>query len=415
MKKYKASELIEKALNIADISNTDFLTHKENIEYINDAWKSVYQWLINKGDKQFVEEVELSGGGSNGYVEYELPDNFYQMLSLKSSNGFIVPRKAESESLNSATYEIVNNRLRLYGCTSNLILTYYVNPIWITYPDRPIEVESLSYPDEVYTSFNNSVLVYNETDETFILKNVITGETIADLTFMYDLGGNPFVANGHVGVHNGTTLTVYDYSGNEINTASNIDSAFVLGGMVCYLKGGHIYDFDSLDLATNENAVNIVGGKGIEDYFYKDSEGHLIHYLYGEETEYDIENVAKVIYHDDYYTVETSEAAGVYVTEDFKTLTKIQVPGAIKAVLSYGVLYYNGFYNIISTYEDTEFNFPNELYVSLLACDLASRYLMKMNADSSGVDNLYEHMRTTFMNTLTQDGNYTRITNVYRS
>lgn len=62
--KYTSNQVIKRALNLADISNTDFLTHEEQIQYINDAWQTVYQWLINKGDKQFVKEVYLENAAA---------------------------------------------------------------------------------------------------------------------------------------------------------------------------------------------------------------------------------------------------------------------------------------------------------------------------------------------------------------
>ena len=86
------------------------------------------------------------------------------------------------------------------------------------------------------------------------------------------------------------------------------------------------------------------------------------------------------------------------------------------ANLKYGNLVTNfSDFKVVSAAEDTEFNFPNEIYIQLLACDLAIRYCMKMNADFTGLNNLYQTMQTTFMNTLSQDANYSRIINVYRS
>ena len=83
--KYTADQIIERALNLADIANTDFLTHREQLQYLNDAWQTVYQWLINKGDKQFVKEVYLEiAAASNDWTEYLIPADLYQIKSLKN-------------------------------------------------------------------------------------------------------------------------------------------------------------------------------------------------------------------------------------------------------------------------------------------------------------------------------------------
>ena len=83
--RYLASEIAHRAKQLADLTNTDFISNEEDIYYINDAWKEFYQLLINKGDKQFVKEVELAGSTINGQVEYSIPDDCYQILSIKNN------------------------------------------------------------------------------------------------------------------------------------------------------------------------------------------------------------------------------------------------------------------------------------------------------------------------------------------
>lgn len=142
--RYTASQIIERALNLADLSNTDFLIHEELTRYINDAWTSVYNWLIKVGDTTFIKEAILVNPSTfNGYTEYELPEDLYIIKSIKNQmSGSLVPRHAESESINSGTYDIVNDRLRLYGVQSNpLLLTYWMTPTYISFPDKDVEVE----------------------------------------------------------------------------------------------------------------------------------------------------------------------------------------------------------------------------------------------------------------------------------
>lgn len=54
---YTASEIIERAKNLADCGNTDFLSEKEATQYINDAYNFVYQKLIDRGDNYFVKII----------------------------------------------------------------------------------------------------------------------------------------------------------------------------------------------------------------------------------------------------------------------------------------------------------------------------------------------------------------------
>ena len=82
--------------------------------------------------------------------------------------------------------------------------------------------------------------------------------------------------------------------------------------------------------------------------------------------------------------------------------------------LKYGLLNSDGTNAFITSWmPDTEMNFPNELYFSLIACDLALRFLMKQNADGSSVQALYQDMKQTFSNTLSQSSDFVRVKNVY--
>lgn len=39
--KYTVSETVERALQMADLKNTDFLSHKEITDYLQDAWRCI--------------------------------------------------------------------------------------------------------------------------------------------------------------------------------------------------------------------------------------------------------------------------------------------------------------------------------------------------------------------------------------
>lgn len=187
--KYSVSQIIERAYDLGDFGNTDFLSHTELTQYINDAWTTVFNWMIGHGDKQFVAEVALHGNGVGHYTEYDLPFDFYQVLSIRNKNGVILVRHSESESdVGGKAYEIVNNRLRVYGGASDLILTYYKSPLYLTFPEKDIKV---SFTGNVLSSSRNSVLL-----DTGIIQNLRTGETLGSVSI--ENGKNYYLGNGHV-------------------------------------------------------------------------------------------------------------------------------------------------------------------------------------------------------------------------
>lgn len=400
--KYLASEIAYRAKQLADLTNTDFISNEEDIHYINDAWKEFYQLLINKGDKQFVKEVELAGSTINGQVEYSMPDDCYQILSIKNNYG-IITRKADSENEASNTYEIVNNKIRLYGTQGHIVMTYYTVPEFITLPDKTIETD-LSYntvstfTDYIQNSFIN-------TDKS--VYNARTSELVATTENSLILKG------GKLGVYN---ATLYDFDGNVvINDFSS--------------SNGRIVDSQGIKWTRNNTTTwqSINDTMTIPAYtegvMFKD--GSVVGvlnsklYLYQNDEQTDL-NLDKLkdgsMYVASFGDHEFAYVDGYvfeYYNGNLQNYEEVAVPGKYLFPLKYGVVYYDGNIKIKSLLPDTEFNFPNELYVEVLAASLAIRYAMKQNASVEGLNNLYENMKGQFLNSLSQDSGYTRMNNVY--
>lgn len=266
MKFYKASEIIERSLRLADINNTDFLTYTEKTQYLQDSWKTVFQWLINKGDKQFVREIELANSFSfHDWTEYELPFDLYQICSLKNKySGSIVNRHSESQGINSNTYEVVNNRLRLYGVADGpLLLTYWVNPLYLSFPDKDINIDSLG---TILSTAGNSVLTSDGA-----ITNLVTGETVGNIEIednhKYVLG------NGHVFdyIINNTLDTEAWVVGSDIVDA-NLDSITPPGSEIGSTTiGTDVYKYnDNYYYAPNKSTTDEIVVK-VGDSYYKPS------------------------------------------------------------------------------------------------------------------------------------------------
>lgn len=188
--KYRTSQIISRSKDLADIQNTDFLTHEEQTRYLNDSWFTVLQWMINKGDSQFVNEVILQPSSYGSITSYEIPFDLYRIKSIKNAvTGSPIIRASVSDGINSNTYDIVNNEIRLYGvANSPILLTYYLKPLYLTFPDKDIDVE---LPLDIISAAGNSVLLEDGT-----IKNLLTGEIVGNVELSenkrYKLG------NGHI-------------------------------------------------------------------------------------------------------------------------------------------------------------------------------------------------------------------------
>lgn len=404
--KYRASEIAYRAKQLADLTNTDFISNEEDIYYINDAWKEFYQLLINKGDKQFVKEVELAGSTINGQVEYAIPDDCYQILSIKNNYG-IITRKADSESNTSNTYEVVNDKIRLYGTQGHIVMTYYTVPEFITLPDKTIETDLTyntvnTFTDYIQNSFINSENnVYNArtselvavTDNNLILKG---GKLGVYNNVLYDFDGNSIIqdipSNGRIIDSNGIKWTRSNSSSTPSTTWQSIADTMTapLFNEGVMFRDGSVVGIlsDKLYLYQNETQTDLNLSKLKDGSMYVSSFGdHEFAYVGG-------------------YLFE-------YYNGTLRNYEETTVPGRYLFPLMYGIVYYDGNVKIKSLLPDTEFNFPNELYVEVLAASLAIRYAMKQNANVEGLNNLYENMKGQFLNSLSQDSGYTRINNVY--
>lgn len=418
---YFASQLIDRAKKLADIRNTDFLDHTELTQYINDSFTTVFNWLMNVGDAQFIKEVELvSAGGVGTYTEYDIPKDLYVIKSIKNKySGHLIPRHAESEGISSGSYDIVNDKIRLYGVSNQSItVTYWIRPPFISFPDKTVEVEQNT--EGIISAAGNSVLF----DDGSIW-NLKTNESLGAITIeenhTYVLG------NGHVLDYTATNYCYRNYKGVVIYEGTGaIASTFYtsdyyvgfqltsdgeLTPPIVYNKA--ISTVNDKVLLKSANYLVAYNGAGIDVYYYDD-----IAYSIKTNLNY---SGASIIPIDDFNNrpafilkAENKYYMTVLLDSTYRIYELDVNPMIDEALLKYGVLTSDGTNaSIISWIPDTEMNFPNEMYFSLIAADLALRFLMKQNADGSSVTALYTDMKATFMQSLSQASDFCRVKNVY--
>ena len=112
MTTYNAKDLIEQAAMLADLQNSDFISWKENMMFLDNAWADLYQQIINHGDKTFIKSFTFSGD------RVELPDDFYQLNYVCYSAGLNripINRKAKTSTGNGPFYDLVGNELVIYN------------------------------------------------------------------------------------------------------------------------------------------------------------------------------------------------------------------------------------------------------------------------------------------------------------
>lgn len=100
---YKASEIVSRAMTLANIQNSSFVSATENRQVINDAFWALYQIMIDAGEVFMLKQIKHPSFNEG---VYRLPDDFYQLYSVKDNYGNGVLRKNKNTIKNGKCYDI---------------------------------------------------------------------------------------------------------------------------------------------------------------------------------------------------------------------------------------------------------------------------------------------------------------------
>ena len=402
-----ASKLVRRALQIADLANTDFLDYEEKTEYLNFSWKNVYQTIINYNLDVFTVRAQLVGSGG----VYPLPWDCYQIKAIKNPiSGVIIPRKAESESVLGPYYEVINNTIVLGPNVGPVEIVYWRKPFFLSIPNKKIET-NLKENCTVLDSCNNSILLGDNmigAEQKMYVQNLLSESTL-ELPYAPDPNYTWRLGNNFILKCNDSTIQAYDFYGKMIDEITNIDYVYVLAKA----DNGLYYLTKS-----NEEDENIVD----------------VYELFGDkiaEVSVDADTANIIGIDGEFYPIKTENAFPIgifddrpaYITENkelhlinpngSEIVEKVDVPSISNVYLvKYGFLTFDG--TLYSCIPDTELNFPNNMLYDVISYDLAVRFLCKQNADSSGVENLNRNAWNQFVNAIDMSSDFQRIKNVRR-
>ena len=402
-----ASKLIRRALQIADLANTDFLDYEEKTEYLNFSWKNVYQTIINYNLDVFTVRAQLVGSGG----VYPLPFDCYQIKAIKNPiSGAIIPRKAESESVLGPYYEIRNNTIVLGPNVGPVEVVYWRKPFFLSIPNKKIET-NLEENREILDSCNNSILLKDTivgVEQKMYVQNLLADSTL-ELPYTPDPAYDWRLGNNFILKCNSSTVQAYDFYGNMLDEITNIDYGYQLAKAdngLYYLTKANEEDENLVDVyelfgdkvaevKVDDTITNIVG---IDGEFYPVK----------------AENVFPIGVFDDRPAYITGNKELHLINPNGSEIVeKVDVPsiGSVHLV-KYGFLTFDG--TLYSCIPDTELNFPNNMLYDVISYDLAVRFLCKQNADSSGVENLNRNAWNQFINAIDMSSDFQRIKNVRR-
>ena len=371
-----ASKLIRRAKQIADISNSDFLNYEELTEYLNSSWKNVYQTVIQYNLNVFTVEANLVGSGG----VYKLPFDCYQIKSIKNPyTGIEIPRKSDSASMYGSHYEIVNDNLILGNTCGPVTITYWRKPYFLTFPNATVETKYNKAEDKEILDVCKDAILIKDAENKYYIKSLLTDSKL-DLSFIEpDKYEKIYLGNNFIVGIKELTYEVKDFYGNLVFYGDITADYFIKS------DDGLLY-FGISD----EYGVNIVELDGITAIKHMDIKPENIICIDNEF--YPVEKDAMPIGIFDCRPAYTTPDKNLHlINEQFdrsKDIVEfVSIPTMGKLVCTkYGFMDFSG--KLYSNVPDTQLSFPNNLFLDCISYDLAIRFLCKMNADSSGVENL---------------------------
>ncbi|MCQ2247706.1 MAG: hypothetical protein MJZ50_01725 [Treponema sp.] len=389
--------MIEQAQMIADLQNSDFISWKENIVFLDNAWTDLYQQIINHGDKAFLETFDFEGDCC------ELPCDFYQLYYICYNDGFSkrpINRKSKTSISEGPYYDIVGNEIIIYNSNNSLKsieVSYYPVRDSITYASDDVKVDGIQ--GEVLDVCNSSVFYKNE-DEYFVKDIVNNKEEPGTEGFILSEGG---IVDSDKPCFKADNKVYYS----EYNDDGFIVFKKINGTEIHRVKVDGNPDFPLRQInGLTDCAVFYCNGEGVLKRFDLET-GVVEDYADGliNKKVYSFKNSI-------YY--ETTD--GVWCNHELliPVLDYETYIGVLKVdnKTGYGVLFDN--FVIKSAFDNTELLFPSNVYYNFMAYKLATYYKIKQGADAGNIAALATDALNVFYDTLPRDENeYVRISNVY--
>ncbi|MCQ2082528.1 MAG: hypothetical protein MJZ11_12810 [Lachnospiraceae bacterium] len=449
---YKSSDILKRASQLADLENSSFISWNEQINLLNEAYRKLYQIVINNSDKYYLKTLKVGElvkvDEKMNQCFYYLPSDFYQLSAVTvGADKSRLMRKSPSESVASKRYEIINNQICFYGGSdaNETEIEYFPIPQTLTThaPDRKLE----AVEDLILDCNNNGFLCVNEDGGVYV-RNVAKGIETEPVEIGVDLEEIEFGLLGRKYAVVQTTDSVIYVDLIKKTFADISEGLFKLAK-----KDNEIYFFKN----TEENIFNVYKESEFSEGTFrrKIADGLKITVPEG----YDMTNKDVWTFSDGFFFVyvpykETGDDLRIWECTSEEITPSFEISDPTKNTVLNGDLYTinydlccNGskfisdadFYSLIgfnkadpntgygvtvlnddnelvvkSVYTDTELSFPSNFYFNYMAYMLAVAYKTKQNADSSGLIALADAEEMAFYDTLNRDvSNTVRITNVY--
>lgn len=436
---YKASDIIKRAMQLADLENSDFISFSEKLALLNESYQQLYQKGINKDVNAFVKYIHTQK------TAITLPRDFYQLKAVNvDKNGYLEPvlRRPANQSTHDLSYEIINNTLKIngYAGCGDICIEYYPLPLSLTFPNTPKSISPQGSSTDRFLDLRNNIYVTANVNNYITIGDItdseVTEEISEDSPTLYK--NFIYIEEDYVVFTDGIKQTLYSLSGNGLITTTD-KVVFYRHKTFLYDETAHTLKFPTGEVAYSNidfdfgDATLIVLDEEMETFVglkYTTSDYVGSGVFVGSKTLETREltsvkiRVTKLYNYKNlvYFMNGTSYLAAIDLNNVYRSPQKtIQESDVIDIVdidenTGYGYLTkrFGNRYNIMSFFEDTILNFPNNTYFVFLSYILAVTFKTKQGSDISQLASLYSQAEEAFYDSLQRDDwGSTRITSIY--
>lgn len=416
---YNASDIVRRAMSLADIENSDFITFSDKITLLNEAYQTLYQKSLNKDVNAFVRYINTKD------KIIQLPRDFYQLKAVtlgRDKDVKVILRRPANASFNTLSYDMINNTLQINGETSGgtICVEYFPVPTTLTFPNvtKNLELQNvLDMHKDIYLEQDDAgVYIKTLSDAYYTRKVEFVTPPSADISKLLIHMEDDFITFSD-------SITQYLF---DLNTEQVTETSLPV---VIYNHKTYLYDstnkkllipninvaVEDLDIDLHNCTISILSEDKTK-YVGQNYNGGL--FINGTRQDF---NASKMFYWNDLvYLSNGSTLLAVYHFDRDCTENTLLDEAVISIVgiddnTGYGYLGKRlNNYSLVSFFDDTQLNFPNNTYFVFMGYLLAFAFKAKQGSDTSQLAVQLEKAEETFYDTLARDDwNPTRITNVY--
>jgi hypothetical protein len=289
-----ATDIVLRARSVSDLPNSKFVSHLDELNSVNEAWKDVYSALVENDDDYYVTDLTFTltalnaVAGSNNEYLFPLPTDFLKLRYLDFRNGTADYMSVKKFNLSMKNDQVGDPQYRIKGAnlwiiggtvpTTGLTLRMGYYPVWttITCPQNAIPYGTSYAPNlfplvtaPAYAPYlQQMAYVYNGTgirSESFTNATVSAPVALftesGPVTNMVYYKGSLYWIRGGLIWYKATDLTALFIAPTQGVTPSGVTSFYIQNNTIYYTNATQVR---TCDLAGNTDAlVTAVAGTSV--------------------------------------------------------------------------------------------------------------------------------------------------------